>query len=130
MLQGIAESWPDALDDTTAREEWDWKPEYDLDAMTDVMLEAISERLGGSQGTALRPDEQKACIHRECRLSCMKAQKGVSGYLFFLRTRKSSMLSSAMGDKVVCDLFLPRVPGARGSFGLSTRHWCANSPIA
>ena len=29
LLQGIAESWPDALDDTTAREEWDWKPEYD-----------------------------------------------------------------------------------------------------
>lgn len=28
LLQGIAESWPDALDDTTAREEWDWKPEY------------------------------------------------------------------------------------------------------
>ena len=50
LLQGIAESWPDALDDTTAREEWDWKPEYDLDAMTDVMLEAISERLGGKSG--------------------------------------------------------------------------------
>ena len=28
----------------------DWKPEYDLDAMTDVMLEAISERLGGKSG--------------------------------------------------------------------------------
>lgn len=50
LLQGIAESWPDALDDTTAREEWDWEPEYDLDAMTDVMLEAISERLGGKSG--------------------------------------------------------------------------------
>ncbi|MBS5491183.1 MAG: NAD-dependent epimerase/dehydratase family protein [Sutterella wadsworthensis] len=46
LLQGIAESWPDALDDTAAREEWDWEPEYSLDAMTDVMLTAISERLG------------------------------------------------------------------------------------
>ncbi len=46
LLQGIAESWPDALDDTAAREEWDWRPEYDLDAMTDAMLEAVSCRLG------------------------------------------------------------------------------------
>ncbi len=45
LLQGIAESWPDALDDTAAREEWDWRPEYDLDAMTDTMLEAVSRRL-------------------------------------------------------------------------------------
>lgn len=46
LLQGIAESWPDALDDTAAREEWDWRPEYDLDTMTDTMLEAVSRRLG------------------------------------------------------------------------------------
>ena len=46
LLQGIAESWPDALDDTAAREEWDWRPEYDLDAMTDAMLEAVCRRLG------------------------------------------------------------------------------------
>ena len=45
LLQGIAESWPDALDDDAAREEWDWRPEYDLDAMTDVMLQAVSDRL-------------------------------------------------------------------------------------
>ena len=46
LLQGIADSWPDALDDTAAREEWDWRPEYDLDAMTDAMLEAVCRRLG------------------------------------------------------------------------------------
>ncbi|MBP3438616.1 MAG: NAD-dependent epimerase/dehydratase family protein [Sutterella sp.] len=46
LLQGIAESWPDALDDTAAREEWDWKPEYSLDEMTDIMLREIAKRLG------------------------------------------------------------------------------------
>ena len=38
LRQKIAESWPDSLDDSCARYEWDWKPEYDLDAMTKDML--------------------------------------------------------------------------------------------
>lgn len=38
LRQQIADSWPDSLDDTCAREEWDWKPEYDLDCMTQDML--------------------------------------------------------------------------------------------
>ena len=38
LRQAIAESWPNSLDDTCAREEWGWKPEYDMDAMTDDML--------------------------------------------------------------------------------------------
>ncbi len=38
LRQMIADSWPDSLDDTCAREEWDWKPEFDLDAMTQDML--------------------------------------------------------------------------------------------
>jgi len=43
--QNIADSWPDSIDDTAAREEWGWKPRYDLDAMTDDMLEKISKKL-------------------------------------------------------------------------------------
>lgn len=38
LRQAIADSWPNSLDDTCAREEWGWKPEYDLDAMTRDML--------------------------------------------------------------------------------------------
>jgi len=38
LRQKIADSWPDSLDDSCARVEWDWKPEYDLDAMTRDML--------------------------------------------------------------------------------------------
>lgn len=38
LRQKIADSWPDSLDDSCARAEWDWKPEYDLDAMTRDMI--------------------------------------------------------------------------------------------
>ncbi len=41
LRQAIADSWPDSLDDTCAREEWGWKPEYDLDAMTQDMLSQL-----------------------------------------------------------------------------------------
>ena len=46
LRQAIAESWPNSLDDTCAREEWGWKPEYDLDAMTQDMLAKLTERFG------------------------------------------------------------------------------------
>jgi len=36
--QKIADSWPQSIDDSSAREEWGWKPDYDLDAMTNDML--------------------------------------------------------------------------------------------
>jgi nucleoside-diphosphate-sugar epimerase len=45
VRQTIADSWPNAMDDSAAREEWDWKPEYDLDGMTADMLEALRKKL-------------------------------------------------------------------------------------
>lgn len=44
LRQAIAESWPNSLDDTCAREEWDWKPTYDLDTMTRDMIAKLKER--------------------------------------------------------------------------------------
>ena len=44
LRQAIAESWPNSLDDTCARQEWGWKPVYDLDAMTKDMLAKLKER--------------------------------------------------------------------------------------
>lgn len=44
-LQAIADSWPDKLDDTAAREEWGWHPEYDLQTMTRDMLQNLRPRL-------------------------------------------------------------------------------------
>ncbi|MGK2862041.1 MAG: NAD-dependent epimerase/dehydratase family protein [Chitinophagaceae bacterium] len=36
--QEIADSWPQSIDDTVARNDWGWKEEYDLSAMTKDML--------------------------------------------------------------------------------------------
>ena len=44
VKQAIADSWPDRMDDTCAREEWDWAPAYDLKRMTAEMLSALGER--------------------------------------------------------------------------------------
>lgn len=46
LKQAIADSWPDSLDDTCARQEWGWKPQYDLHAMTTDMLAKLREKLG------------------------------------------------------------------------------------
>ena len=45
LKQAIAESWPDSLDDSAAREEWGWHHDYGITAMTHDMLEKLSERL-------------------------------------------------------------------------------------
>lgn len=44
-LQAIADSWPDKLEDTAAREEWGWKAQYDLKTMTKDMLKNLQPRL-------------------------------------------------------------------------------------
>lgn len=44
LKQSIADSWPDSLDDTCARQEWDWKPQFDLSTMTVDMIEKLSAR--------------------------------------------------------------------------------------
>lgn len=36
--QQIASAWPESIDDSAARSDWGWKPEYDLAAMTEDML--------------------------------------------------------------------------------------------
>jgi len=46
--QRIADSWPDSIDDSAAREEWGWKVEYDLRTMTLDMIEKLKERFGTS----------------------------------------------------------------------------------
>lgn len=43
--QKIADSWPKSLDDSVARADWGWKPEFDLVKMTDIMLENLKKKL-------------------------------------------------------------------------------------
>ena len=46
VKQAISNSWPNSLDDSCAREEWNWKPDYTMESMTKDMLEKLSEKLG------------------------------------------------------------------------------------
>jgi nucleoside-diphosphate-sugar epimerase len=45
VRQSIADSWPNSLDDSAARNEWGWSPEYDLSAMVQDMLENLGRKL-------------------------------------------------------------------------------------
>ncbi len=42
--QEIADTWPKTIDDSYARKEWGWKPDYDLASMTEDMLEKLRVR--------------------------------------------------------------------------------------
>ena len=45
VRQAIADSWPRSIDDSAARAEWDWAPDYDLAAMTAEMLKQLGAKL-------------------------------------------------------------------------------------
>jgi nucleoside-diphosphate-sugar epimerase len=44
IKQGIADSWPNKMDDSCAREEWGWNPKYDLPMMAEDMLRVIKKK--------------------------------------------------------------------------------------
>lgn len=39
--QAIADSWPETIDDSAARRDWGWRPDYDLKALADAMLNGL-----------------------------------------------------------------------------------------
>ena len=43
--QSIAESWPGSIDDSEAQADWGWKPEFDLERTTAVMLDNLKTRV-------------------------------------------------------------------------------------
>ena len=45
VRQAIADSWPDSMDDTCAREEWGWNPQFDLESMTVDMIRALKAKM-------------------------------------------------------------------------------------
>ncbi len=42
--QEIADSWPNSIDDSAARAEWGWQPQWDLESMTADMLKHLQAR--------------------------------------------------------------------------------------
>jgi len=45
LRQSIADSWPDSLDDSCARDEWGWKSNFDLERTTKDMIEKLRQKL-------------------------------------------------------------------------------------
>lgn len=54
VRQAIADSWPNKMDDRAAREEWGWRPEFDLESMTHDMIEKLSQKLGTEASKPLK----------------------------------------------------------------------------
>jgi nucleoside-diphosphate-sugar epimerase len=46
--QAYADSWPRSIDDSAARADWGWKPQYDLTAMVDDMMAHLRTKLKAS----------------------------------------------------------------------------------
>ena len=44
--QEIADSWPNSIDDSAAREEWGWQPEWNLERMVEDMIKNLGRKLG------------------------------------------------------------------------------------
>lgn len=47
--QTIADSWPTSIDDSVARKDWGWQPEFDLAGMTEEMMKNLRVKLGISK---------------------------------------------------------------------------------
>lgn len=54
LRQAIADAWPNSMDDSAARQDWNWRPEYDLQSMTKDMIENLSLKLLGKQPAKLK----------------------------------------------------------------------------
>jgi nucleoside-diphosphate-sugar epimerase len=50
VRQAIADSWPRSLDDSAARDDWNWAPRYDLATMAADMLSRLRSRIGAVNG--------------------------------------------------------------------------------
>jgi nucleoside-diphosphate-sugar epimerase len=51
VRQAIAESWPRSLDDSAARTDWSWAPQFDLAAMTRDMLDRLGSKISAARAS-------------------------------------------------------------------------------
>ena len=45
VRQAIADSWPSSLDDTVARREWGWSPDFDMESLVEDMYSNLVTKL-------------------------------------------------------------------------------------
>lgn len=45
LRQNIADSWPNSMDDSCARNEWGWNPSFNLTSMTEDMIRVLKQKL-------------------------------------------------------------------------------------
>ena len=43
--QAIADGWPQSIDDSVARRDWSWEPDFDMERMTRAMLDNLKRKL-------------------------------------------------------------------------------------
>jgi len=75
--QAIAETWPQRLDDTIARRDWGWEPEYSLDAMSADMLATLRKAGAAVRAEAveaLTEDVRRAAEKREQMMKFLASQ--------------------------------------------------------
>jgi nucleoside-diphosphate-sugar epimerase len=53
--QAIADTWPRSLDDSESTRDWGWKPDYDIDRMTDDILQHLTTHHEEFKGVKLHP---------------------------------------------------------------------------
>jgi nucleoside-diphosphate-sugar epimerase len=46
--QAIADSWPGSIDDSRAKQDWGWKPDYDMEDMVKDMLDNVRLKIEGA----------------------------------------------------------------------------------
>jgi len=49
--QKIADGWPDEIDDSRARRDWDWRPQYSFEKMVADMISAINAKTKKTEET-------------------------------------------------------------------------------
>jgi len=59
--QAIADSWPNSIDDSAARAQWGWQHDYDIEAITKIMIENLAVKLPGIVVSLIL--EKKGGIH-------------------------------------------------------------------
>ncbi|ETO13522.1 NAD-dependent epimerase/dehydratase [Reticulomyxa filosa] len=80
--QKIAESWPDNMLDTVARQEWEWKPSFTFEAMVQDMIEKLRDRKKKQEVIILNRKGQKK-NHKHQNYDSSFFDPFVIGFYFF-----------------------------------------------